>query len=444
MRAAMKVVVPQTTDELLINPGKGWVVFSGINPGAFGLFPEAAIAYLRVNWADLEPREGDYRWDLWEPAMRFWTGTGKRIALSVMCANAHSRGKWCTPQWVADAGAKGYDYLREGDEYNVGAPITRWEPDYADPVFLEKLERFVAAFAVRYDGNPQIEFIDIRSYGIWGEWHTPHPVGTDVLKRHIDMHVRHFRRTQLVVPWGMDANIPVYRHAFDRGVGFRRDGVGGPPVGREAEMYPLVWGKAPVVFEFWGHYEWLKEKGWWSDFPIEPYMEKQHASYISLYHEKNARTFIDQEPDYIRRLGNRMGYWFILTRADYADSVAPGGMLDVTLRWENRGVANCLANYPLAIFLINSQDCVVSTTVSAESDTRRWEPGKTATERIRIPVPADLQPGVYTVSIGLLESPLSNRCAVRLGIVGRDTEGRYPLGEVVVGENSKEHDERTK
>lgn len=47
-----------------------------------------------------------------------------------------------TPQWVFDAGAKGYD-----------AAGWAYEPDYDDPVFLEKVENFVRAMAERYNGN---------------------------------------------------------------------------------------------------------------------------------------------------------------------------------------------------------------------------------------------------------------------------------------------------
>ena len=51
--------------------------------------------------------------------------------------------------------------------------------------------------AERYDGNPQIEFLDIGSYGIWGEWHTKHPQPWPVRKQIIDMYLNGFRKTPL-------------------------------------------------------------------------------------------------------------------------------------------------------------------------------------------------------------------------------------------------------
>jgi hypothetical protein len=187
-----------------------------------------------------------------------------------------------------------------------------------------------------------------------------------------------------------------------------------------------------VVFEFWGHYEYLKDKGWWTRYPVEDYMVKQRASYISLYWEANARTFIEKEPAYIQRLGNRMGYWFILTQAAYPAAVAPGAALDVTLQWTNRGVAACLRNYPIALVLTDEQGKTLALSISAQSDTRRWLPETPVTERVSVVVPATLPPGAYEVRIGLVESPLTDQCAIRLGITGRDAQGRYRLGRVTV------------
>jgi hypothetical protein len=430
------VVTPEETDELLINPGKGWMIFSSNAPGAYGDFPEATVAYLRVNWCDLEPAEGRYDWDCWEPALRYWIERGKRVALGVMCANAHSAGPWCTPEWVRQAGAQGAFYRREGDEYMAGTPIDRWEPDYGDPVFLAKLDQFLKAFGARYDGDPAVEFVDIRSYGIWGEWHTSRPASLEVLQRHVDLHLTAFPRTPLVVPWGLDANIPVYRYAFERGVGFRRDGVCGPPQGREAEMYPLVWGRAPVVFELWGHYEYLKAQGWWTQYPLEAYAVRQRAAYVTLYHERHAGPLIAQEPDLVRRLGNRMGYWFVLKEASYPADMEAGGTLPLTCRWENRGVEACLRNYPVALFLTDAGGQAV---FAAASDTRTWapaaEPGTAAPvvqETLNWRLPRTLPAGEYEVRIGLVSSPLTLDCAVKLGIMGRDEQGRYPLGGLTV------------
>ena len=41
-----------------------------------------------------------------------------------------------------------------------------WDPDFGDPVFLAKLEKFIAALAARYDGRPEVAFVDIVNGGL--------------------------------------------------------------------------------------------------------------------------------------------------------------------------------------------------------------------------------------------------------------------------------------
>ena len=139
-------------------------------PDGPGRFPYS-VAYFRLNWEEIEPAEGQYNWRLIDEALAAWAKREARIAFRIMTTNAHSRSYYCSPKWLFDAGCKSYDYVEGGaDAMAGGTRINRIEPDYSDPVYLEKHGRFIKALAERYDGNPQIEFLDIGSYGIWGEW----------------------------------------------------------------------------------------------------------------------------------------------------------------------------------------------------------------------------------------------------------------------------------
>ena len=106
------------------------------------------------------------------------TGPGWRCA-SCTC-NAHSRGYYAAPKWLFDAGCKGFEYLRGGDDPTSGGQrIPRIEPDYADPSYLARHGAFIEELGRRYDGHPGVEFIDIGSYGIWGEWPFRSMMGTE-------------------------------------------------------------------------------------------------------------------------------------------------------------------------------------------------------------------------------------------------------------------------
>ena len=140
--------------------------------------PYLAGVEIVFNWADLEPREGVYRWETVDRFMQPWIQSGRKIILGVRAIQkrgASATAGAATPAWVFEAGAKkiatgpftggkkskktpGPTDGTKND--NESASEVSW-PIYWDPVYLKKYQRFVSAFADRYDGNPGIEFIEI-------------------------------------------------------------------------------------------------------------------------------------------------------------------------------------------------------------------------------------------------------------------------------------------
>jgi len=116
--AAQAVTVkPENTDEILVNPDMGLGMFHYSNrQWAYGQlqergdtldwFPGVSTIYFRLPWCLLEPQEGQYRWDLFDSYAAPWIAAGKQIAFRVTCCE--SRYAYATPEWVKDAGAKGW------------------------------------------------------------------------------------------------------------------------------------------------------------------------------------------------------------------------------------------------------------------------------------------------------------------------------------------------
>ena len=162
-----KTIVPKPCGDILLNPGKGWVLYGLADwqdPAAMAI---GTIGYKRFAWSEIEPVEGQYD----------WKKAGKQFSFGVMCANSHSKDPYVTPKWVFDAGAKCrmIDMKDVSNPY-AGVPGQKAVPDFYDPVFLEKLRNFLSAMGKKFDGDGRIAFIDIRSYGNWGEGHM-HPFG---------------------------------------------------------------------------------------------------------------------------------------------------------------------------------------------------------------------------------------------------------------------------
>jgi len=241
--AGSVVVRPEDSGEALVNPGMGWTLHfysnfienygSKLAPSdTVDDWPGLSVIYLRVPWSYLEPKEGEFNWSLFDTPAQRWIAKGKRIAIRVSCSESWLR--YATPKWVEEAGARGVEF-EFGKGPKAGGPL--WDPDYLDPVFLKKLESFLAAMAQRYDANPNVAFIDIGSFGMWGEGHTGFSSRLNeeqtlaVTKRHIDLHVKHFKHTLLCISDDVAGatkpgrHFPAMDYALSKNVTMRDDSI---------------------------------------------------------------------------------------------------------------------------------------------------------------------------------------------------------------------------
>ena len=418
------------TDETFANPGQGWMTMRRLPDGP-GRFPYS-VAYFRLNWEELEPVEGQYNWRLIDEAIAAWAKREARIAFRIMTTNAHSKGYYCSPKWLFDAGCKSFEYVAGGaDIASGGARITRIEPDYGDPLYLEKHGRFIKALAERYDGNPQIEFIDIGSYGIWGEWHTTHPQPWPVRKQIIDMYLAGFRKTQLA---SMSDDAEALAYALAHGTGFRRDGVGSPWheanwIGSkkyaQVQGFADQWKRAPVVFEWFGPYDYLIDRGWSFDRALD-FMAANHVTFIN----DNVGKVPPDQMAKLEQLARRAGYRFVLREISHPESLARGETLTVNMNWSNVGVGKLYRRYPLVLYLLDATGAIVCQQTQADIDVTSWLPGDhsvAATLRL----PATLQTGQYTLGLALVDSA-SEKPAIRLAIDAPHTDRVYRLSPVHV------------
>jgi hypothetical protein len=417
------------TDALFRNPGQGWMAFSRM-PGKEPRLP-CAVAYFRLDWGDLEPEEGKYAWKAIDEAAAAWKARGARVAFRIMTANAHSAGPYSSPKWLFDSGCKSFEYEEGGgDPTKGGARLKRVEPDYADPLYLKKHGAFLRAVGARYDGHPDVEFLDIGSYGIWGEWHTPHPVSLEVRRQIVDLYLAAFRKTPLA---SMSDDAEVLDYALSRGTGFRRDGVGSPWheqnwIGSKkyagVKDFARAWERAPAVFEWYGDYDYLKSRQWSFEKAIK-FMLDSHVTFIN----DNVGRVPDAERPQLEKLARLAGYRFVLREASHAAKAARGTRLEVRMKWSNVGVARLYRPHPLTLFLLDAGGKEVHR-VKAAADPGQWLPGDHAvTEKLE--VPRSINPGTYTVGLALVEAS-TGQPAIQLGCDASHADRLYTLGSVRV------------
>ncbi len=415
-------------DTLFPNPGQGWMS---------SRFP-STVTYLRFNWQEAEPSNGCFNWKYLDRAIAESRSRGAAVAMRVMTASAHTQGYYCSPKWLFELGCKGYEYTAGGDDPTSGGRrIPRVEPDYADPIYLAKQGEFIAALGKRYDGDPGVEFIDIGSYGIWGEWHTPHPVSFAVRRQIIDMYLHAFHKTPLV---GMVDDAEGLAYTLAQGGGYRCDGIGSPqiqsrwsPAGDgknsfyapgELQLMRDAWKHAPIVFEWYGSYDYLKSKGW----SYRDSIKFMLSNHVAIINDNFGRVPLAAMPQ-LQKLARLAGYRFVLREIMLEKSVPRGGKLDIKMHWDNVGVAKLYHCYQLQLALCNSAGQPVATTV-AHTDPCQWLPGVTDVA-VQIIVPAGLPCGRYQIAASLVD-PSGVLKPLHLAMDAPHAAGWYQLGHVTV------------
>ena len=101
--------------------------------------------------------------------------------------------------------------------------------------------------------------------------------------------------------------------------------------------------------------------------------------------------------DKIDRWLDSMGYHFVVRVCRFPAAAAPGDTLAIQLTVENAGVAPLYTPVPLRLRLVSDRHTYAVTTAV---DVRRWLPGDTV-ETVTLPLPADAEPGTYSLEMGL-------------------------------------------
>lgn len=446
----------------LVNPGMGWVMYFYSNvPANYGShlapadtaddFPGLSTVFLRIPWAYLEPKEGKFNWALLDTPAQRWIAKGKRIALCL--TSSENWMAYATPEWVKNAGAKGTFY-----EFGKGRVEQGhlWDPFFDDPVYLAKLDAFLTAAAKRYDGNPNVEFATVGTYGLWGEGHThmsSQQDSLDIKKTHIDINLKHFRKTQLCISDDYAGHnipgrsFPITDYALSRGVTLRDDSILVQPPPNSwyhAELAQAFWPKFPVILEH-EHYGGSKARGAWDGALLLKAVEDYHASFMSIHW--SPREFLQENRETIDRINQRMGYRLQPVEVTWSKDVEIGAGpthadsrkgLVVKWTWANKGVAPCHPGGFPCLTLKDAQGGIISVLTDESLDMRDLkvgppgEPPVTAhVSRFAIGQFAPVtQPGSYDLFISA--GTRDGTPTIALPLAGDDGQRRYRLGTITL------------
>lgn len=427
---------PQEIDEVLVNPGMGFTTHQSFNGDVPG-YPESSIAYFRWYWEELEPQEGKFNWKMVDSVLARAKEHGQRLATRIMPAN----GREGVPDWYKKMGAKGYEYVAESTQH-AGKTTPSWMPDHADPLYIKYMGRLVKEFAKRYDGNPDIDHIDIGSYGHWGEWHLSfvkekQSYPFELKKTIIDWYLDNFKKTPLVICEDAEDGL---EYATQNGSGWRADCMGdyGPPNNwnlmtrylKLPEMYPSVgeaWKTRPVAFETCSTMEsWFQ-----ADRDIEFIYSVCLELHTSVLNNKSTPIPPEWWPATDKFL-KRMGYRLVPRLIRHEKWLSPGDTMHFEMELDNIGVAPPYRSYIPVIEIRKAGRGQKTILVSRKMnwDVTKWLPGRHR-ENSELIIPAEAKPGRYLVYFALLD-PFSLIPVIQLAAEGGDAQRWYSWSSVSV------------
>jgi len=436
------IVRPSEIDDVLINPGIGFMTFQRFNGDDLneGLkwtegfpidyqqwdgnlkndhHPDTSIAYFRVYWRFIEPEADKYRWDLFDKAL----------------ATAHERGQTLMIR-IAPYGTGEEqdvpDWYRRLVGPESGLADKKWRTDPENPLYAKHFGDMIRTFGATYDGHPDLESIDMAIVGAWGEGSGSAMLSDVTREALMDSYLESFLHTPLVMLL-TDKKTNEYGMS-KRDVGWRVDCLGdmggfNPNWSHMNDYYPEgiinfgvadAWKKAPVTFEVcWVLGKWLQE-GWDIDYIIDESL-KWH---ISSFNGKSSPVPVEWEPQ-VNRWLKKMGYRFVLRKFTFPEALVPGGKLTFTSWWDNKGVAPIYKDFRLALRLRGQG---VSEILPTQADIRKWLPGDNLFDDAVFPS-RDLPAGKYELDLAIVD-PTDNTPKVQLAIAGKRDDGWYRLGEL--------------
>lgn len=461
------VVKPKVFHGVLTNPGIGFTTFQRFNGDALNAgtkwtegfpiqyqpfqgtvenknFPMTTIAYFRIYWRFIEPQEGVYNWDLIDKALQ--TAHARHQTLMLRIAPYGTGPESDVPAWYRKITG---EVLRkapsDGRHSAWYRPLPSSQPDWTpyeaqwmvdpmNPAYVHFFGDMVRALGARYDGDPDLNVVDISIVGPWGEGAGTPLLTKNVMEGLMDSYLDSFHKTPLVV---QPTDPKTDEYALSKAnVGWRADCLGdmggfNKKWNHMTDYYPEAviedgladaWKKAPITMEAcWVMQTW-EDRGW----DVHYIIDQAIKWHVSSFNAKSSAVPKDLWPE-VNRWLEHMGYRLALRRFTYPPTIGPNRKLVFTSWWENQGDAPCYRKFPFALRLSNDKQTTVMLT---GADIRTWMPGDNLYNN-SVFIPANLADGDYTLSVAIVDAA-TRQPKVKLAIEGMTPDGWYPLGKIKV------------
>jgi hypothetical protein len=434
-------IAPGSPD--LTNPLRGQYLWLGTNAYPTGWVD--VDSYQRWNWAQIEPTHGAYAWSVIDAEIAAAKARHGRFGLRVMplcqgCADHMYMGAMTS---IPDDLAAVVNPLigsapGETDEYVL--------PDWNSATYLARLKELLDAIGTRYADEPTLAWVDVSSYGNWGEFHvypfnqpggaydgaTQQPITDANARLIVQMNAAAFPGKLLVLNSEQPAALEEAVTTTSPPIGLRVDCLGSDQLaGGQAAIMAAAgasdrWRTAPFITE------WCQENLGTSGADLFVQGEQQVRDFhISMLSSGNftAKPMPGMEATAFTAANVEAGYRLRVASMAITVDAAKPGVLGVRATWADDNVAPTYLAWKVALHLTAATGGS-GVDVPLAVDLRKVMPDANLPEDESATV-ATLPSGSYEVALRV-DDAQGISAPMMLALTGRAADGSYPLGSIVV------------
>lgn len=417
----------------------------------------ATCAYIRTSWSSLEPEEGRYIWE--DPESRLMKllesvkDRGLKIAFRIVI-DGRDQGQ-NTPQYVFDAGAKGY--------FDPKNPGKNFSPYPDDKIFQEKYSRFFKAFGERFDHPSEVEFIDAYSLGKWGESHSMIYENNDnklnVFEWMVDLASESFKKVPTVIHYHRMLGDPdadgwgevspdtehMLNYAIDKGFILRHDAFGMTGYYQDWEKETASnWNNIrPIIMEggwitgahhrYWRDPSGNYREGHPEDVRRGEFMASEEArvNMMDLRINDETRSWFQDSFPFVQEFIKRGGYRLYPSKIIAEEYAHQNSEIELISEWRNMGWGYCPTNLPqwnqkykVGIALFDHKEEPVKIIIEEKSDLSKWLQNKSEIYTTKVDL-RGLPPGKYIWAVALVDVTEGNQPGLKMAVDSPNCDGEW-------------------
>ncbi len=431
-------VIPMIDNDIT-NPDRGFYRWNGNE-----MAPYPSIdRYARYNWTVFETSEGVYNFSsLYNEAAAAYADPDGRGTFGLAFR--------CVVEGI-DHAYPAYLDSKMTSWYSNNKKC--WMPDWNNAYFIARHDSLVANLGRAFNKDPRIGFVEIRTYGNWGEWHLsgfetpPSPltgITTATIQHIIDVFVKAFPDKQLIM---MSDNVGGFQYAMSKTglkypIGWRRDSwcnTGFNNVSSASSTaWPFAkdrWKTAPVIIEGYGNTGMTYSLG------LQQVID-YHISGIGNGNFGTGLSWSTMSTDIQNAMlssTKTAGYRYILRDVTTPSVFVPGQSVRFVANWSNVGVAPAYRNWAVKYRIIHPTTSALIWETTSKLNLRTLLPTYNFSTSVDTPftidetftLPQNIALGTYSLEV-LITDIDNYYSALKLANQNRKSTGAYPIGNVVV------------